>query len=67
MERAPPLWLIRDSTQTAVIFHPKTIELMRFKADLLATPEEDLTEAAQEAKEAEEGDPAPARNRGDGG
>jgi hypothetical protein len=40
----------RDSTQTAVIFHPKTIELMRFKADLLATPEEDLTEAAQEAK-----------------
>ena len=46
----PPTMADRDSTQTAVIFHPKTIELMRFKADLLATPEEDLTEAAQEAK-----------------
>ena len=46
----PPTMADRDSTQTAVIFHPKTIELMRFKADLLATPEEELTEAAQEAK-----------------
>ena len=46
----PPTMDDRDSTQTAVIFHPKTIELMRFKADLLATPEEELTEAAQEAK-----------------
>ena len=33
-----------------MIFRPKTIELMRFKVDLLATPEEELTEAAQEAK-----------------
>ena len=46
----PPTMADRDSTQTAVIFHRKTIQLMRFKADLLATPEEDLTEAAQEAK-----------------
>ena len=40
----------KDSTQTAVIFHPKTIQMMRFKADLLATPEEDLEAASQETK-----------------
>ena len=40
----------KDSTQTAVIFHPKTIQMMRFKADLLATPAEDLEAASQEAK-----------------
>ena len=57
----PPTMDDRDSTQTAVIFHPKTIELMRFKVDLLATPEEELTEAAQEAKREEEGDSTPAR------
>ena len=40
----------RDATQSAVIFHPKTIQVVKFKADLLATQEEDLTEAAQEKK-----------------
>jgi ADP-glucose pyrophosphorylase len=33
-----------------VIFHPKTIQMVKFKADLLSTQEEDLTEAAQEIK-----------------
>ena len=46
----PPTMADKDSTQTAVIFHPKTIQMMRFKADLLATQEEDLTAASQEAK-----------------
>ena len=48
----PPTIADKDSTQTAVIFHPKTIQMMRFKADLLATPEDDLTEAAQEPRSA---------------
>jgi len=39
----------RDATQSAVIFHPQTIQVVKFKADLLATQEED-TEAAQEKK-----------------
>ena len=46
----PPTMADKDNTQTAVIFHPKTIQMMRFKADLLATQEEDLAEASQEAK-----------------
>ena len=48
--KLPPTLDDRDASQTAVIFHPKTIQMVKFKADLLATQEEDLTEAAQEAK-----------------
>ena len=46
----PPVLDDRDASQTAVIFHPKTIQMVRFKADLLATHEDDLPEAAQESK-----------------
>ena len=33
----PPTLEDRDASQTAVIFHPKTIQMVKFKADLLAT------------------------------
>ena len=46
----PPTMEDKDNTQTAVIFHPKTIQMMRFKAEILATPTEDLEAASQEAK-----------------
>ena len=46
----PPTLEDRDASQSAVIFHPKTIQMVKFKADLLSTQEEDLTEAAQESK-----------------
>jgi len=46
----PPTLEDRDASQSAVIFHPKTIQMLKFKADLLSTQAEDLTEAAQESK-----------------
>ena len=46
----PPTMEDKDNSQTAVIFHPKTIQMMRFKAELLATPDEDLEAASEEAK-----------------
>ena len=49
-DQRPPTMEEKDETQTALIFHPKTIQMVRFKAELLATPEEDLDAEAQEAK-----------------
>ena len=63
----PPTMADRDSTQTAVIFHPKTIELMRFKSRLAGDTRRRSYGSSTGGEEAEEGDPAPAGNRGDGG
>ena len=45
----PPSADTEDTSQTAVVFHPKAIEIVKFKANLLAT---DLKESSVETKEA---------------
>ena len=45
----PPSADMEDTSQTALVFHPKAIEIVKFKANLLAT---DLQESSVETKEA---------------
>jgi hypothetical protein len=46
----PPTLEEQDETQSALIFHPKAIQVVQLKANLLATEATDLDEAAQEKK-----------------
>ena len=45
----PPSADMEDTSQTALVFHPQAIEIVKFKANLLAT---DLQESSVETKEA---------------
>ena len=49
-DQKPPSMEEKDETQTALIFHPRTIQMVRFKAELLATPEEALDVEAADSK-----------------